>query len=196
MSHISIVVPTPHQRHLRKDAMTILRSLNMTTREPELPSTAAGQDTEQYLRRYGLYGTHRTLERFAVAMDGDTVVGVAHFFSNNLAISRLLNIGLIDGAQMMLNQANLAHLGVLEEYRNQGIGTSLIRATEHEAHSVGFKLLYGFAEGDAKRLHRFYTVNGFSTGGSGSDAPSEIYGDLAPCVAPTSRQGEYFWKKI
>ena len=178
------------------DAISLLRSLRLTNQEPKLPSTSAGQDTVNILRQYGLTNTHRALERFAVARDCGKVVGAAHFFANSIAITSLLNAGETDRAQMILDQANLAHLGVQEDYRGQGIGSSLIQATEREARSVGFTLLYGFAEGDTVKLHKFYTANGFSTGGSGNSAPPEIYGDLAFRMAPVPRQGEYFWKKI
>jgi len=197
MPCITIEILKPHQRHLRMDAMSLLRSLHLTNQEPKLSSTSAGQEIADFFRRRGLVNTHLALERFAVARDGDKVVGAAHFFANSVAINNLLNNnGETANAQMILNQANLAHLGVEENYRCQGIGTSLVRATEDEVRSVGFTLLYGFAEGDAARLHKFYTTNGFSTGGSGESAPSEIYGDLAPRMAPVPRQGEYFWKKI
>ena len=196
MSCITIEILKPHQRHLRMDAMSLLHSLHLTNQEPKLSSTSAGQEIADFFRRRGLVNTHLTLERFAVARHGDKVIVAAHFFANNIAINNLLSNGETANAQMILNQANLAHLGVEENYRCQGIGTSLVRATEDEVRSVGFTLLYGFAEGDAVRLHEFYTTNGFSMGGSGESAPSEIYGDLAPRIAPVPRQGEYFWKKI
>jgi|GEM_PF-4274957 len=67
---------------------------------------------------------------------------------------------------------SLAHLVVIPEYQNKGIGSLLVTAVENHERAAGVVDWFGLAEGDGPKLRRFYERHGFEV--RDSDEPEEF----------------------
>ena len=74
------------------------------------------------------------------------------------------NVGILLGYanDSVTKNAYIGTLGVLEEYRSQGIGKSLVNYMKELSHSYGMEMIYLFTHKSNGSAVRFYIKNGFT----------------------------------
>lgn len=103
-----------------------------------LPYKPEGRDTRGKIRKE----IERQPEYWKAVYDGSKLIGVA--------------VGTDDGRKGWINR-----LAVLPEYRNHGLGTSLVRSLEEEFDKKGIKIIGILIEGDNPESMVFFEKRGY-----------------------------------
>ena len=194
---------TEHERKDQGHGAMLLVRLGLSSSGVR-PSRRAVDKVHAYMRARGIRDASRLVETMAIAVDdGGEVVGAAKFFPQVGDIDNLLNHEYREVAQHMVYRPVLSQMGVLPEYRRQGIGAALVEEVIADSRKKGCEMVWGFAEGangtSLEDLVAFYRGCGFTVADhEGLPAPEEIYGPAASSIvkAGLGRVGRYFWMDL